>query len=502
MIAHAQSVSLDSRQNKEQSQNTIISAASSTNDELRVTRLTQFFIPIQMSGHDKDAAVAVELIYSPDEGKNWYSYKRIDITQDKFEFNASAEGEYWFAFRTMSKNGVMKQIGKTPQARVRVDTTPPQLSVNAKKNDSGEVVVEWNAEDVSLKPNNVVISLSYDSGTNWTTLATDSKNTMLIDNRETGYAKFWPHHEAASVDIRCELEDLAKNKEIFTTQLILKNEHNSTDNDNQATGSVDKKPSAVKANGTMIAPPPQPLVVSSNQPHQSMGFGKEGNGYQMSYQFSENQVAAAPGTFALPVASASANETVGNEKIGNERDNMLRTFGDVPQPVSAGVMPRVASEISANVSENNDNNQLASASFQQPPIIANVLASTNESGTNPNTTPSNTATIPAEDANRNEPEITFPGKIVLINKGVFNDQPCIIVRWVSGDTAFFGSKVDLYRSRNKYGPWRPIVFDLTNTGEYFWRITPADETPFFLRVELRSTQGTFTDFTSRPISLQ
>ncbi|MDR1493178.1 MAG: hypothetical protein LBT05_10705 [Planctomycetaceae bacterium] len=490
MIAHAQTTALDSWQNKEEPQNkTAIPLASSTNNELKITRLTQFSIPIQLNDHDKDSVVAVELLYSPNEGKNWHSCTKIDVTQEKFEFNAPSEGEYWFAFRTVSKNGSIKQIGKIPQARVRVDTTPPKLITSAKKNDSGEVVVEWIAEDLSLKSNNVAISLSYDSGTNWMALAADPKNTTTVGNRETGYAKFWPNHEAFSVEIRCELEDLAKNKEIFTTQLNLKNENKITNGDSRLALASTTESSNADATTAAAMTPPQPLVVPSYKPRQYTNDG-----------FSATNVAPIPGTFVSPIASSGVSAAV-NETIENELDNMLRSLGNAPQPVSARVMPRIANGVSANVSEKKDN-QVLSASVQQPQVIAEVLASTNENGENSNIIPPNTAIISTENAEKNKPEIIFPGKIVSIEIATsFNNQPCILVRWVSGDAVFFGSKVDLYRSTTKYGPWRPIVFDLNNSGEYFWTITPVDESPFFLRIDLRSTQGAFTDFTSRAISI-
>ena len=70
-----------------------------------------------------------------------------------------------------------------------------------------------------------------------------------------------------------------------------------------------------------------------------------------------------------------------------------------------------------------------------------------------------------------------------------------------GGTPFAESKVDLYRSETKYGPWRPIAFDLKNTGQHYWPVSVADQMPFYLRVEMRTTQGAFTDFTVQPIAL-
>jgi hypothetical protein len=100
----------------------------------------------------------------------------------------------------------------------------------------------------------------------------------------------------------------------------------------------------------------------------------------------------------------------------------------------------------------------------------------------------------------------FPGKIVFISLGQFDDpqfdnQQYIIVRWLPGGTQFAESKIDLYRSETRHGPWRPITFDLKNTGQHHWPVSVADQMPFYLRVDMRTMQGAFTDFTVQPIAL-
>jgi hypothetical protein len=47
----------------------------------------------------------------------------------------------------------------------------------------------------------------------------------------------------------------------------------------------------------------------------------------------------------------------------------------------------------------------------------------------------------------------------------------------------------------------PVAFDLANSGEYHWSIAEVDRTPFFLRVDLRTPNGLYTDFTHRVITV-
>ena len=406
--------------------------------QLQVTRQTQIPLPFKITPANQDKLNSVELVYSMDRGQNWYSYQHLPPTDTKFDFNAPEDGEYKFVFRAVYKTGEIQQFGT---ASVLVDTVPPKLTLDVHRSSSGEVTVEWTAEDAALKNTPPTVSLSYDSNATWMTLAVDLKNVKREGNRETGHVAFWPLHEAEAVEIRCELEDAAENREILTKRLVLKPSQNGISPETAMAPAADDTLAAVQPVPDITVMPPKPIVMNT------------------SYSAHEAN------EFATGVAS------------DNSLNDLLQIMGgSAPMPVSADVTQRYASNFSDMTTQ---------APANAPQMV----------GPNGNSA----AVIPTETP-------PFPGKIIIVSDGLldngqFDKQRCIIVRWMPGGTPFDDSKVDLYRSDTKYGPWRPITFNLQNTGEHYWLVSAADMMPFYLRIDLRSTQGLFTDFTLQTISL-
>ena len=412
---------------------------SNTNHQQpQATRQTQFPLPFKITQANQDKVSSVELVYSMDLGQSWYNYQHLPPTETKFDFNAPVDGEYWFVFRAIFKTGEIKQFGALPAARVLVDTVPPKLTLDTRRNNSGEVTIEWTVEDASLTNMPPTISLSYDSNATWMTLAVDRKNVNRSGNRETGHVAFWPLHDAEAVEIRCELEDAAENKEIQTKRLALKTSPNG--NATETTPVAEVTPTALQPVPDISVTPPKPIVMNTS--------------------------------YAVQDAKTSSP----NPAMDNSLNDLLQIMGGTaPSPVTADVTQRYSAGFGQTAAQPPSN---------APPMVG--------PGVN------QVATVPTETP-------PFPGKIIIVSDGLlrreFDEQRCIIVRWMSGDAPFAESKVDLYRSETKHGPWRPIAFDLKNTGEYFWLVSAADLMPFYLRVDLRSTQGLFTDYTLQTIAL-
>jgi hypothetical protein len=184
-----------------------------------------------------------------------------------------------------------------------------------------------------------------------------------------------------------------------------------------------------------------------------------------------------------------------------------------PSAVSADVTQRYADGFSDATVVGASSQSAAPA----PALLPSIPSTQFLPGTTPNNTATSTANTPQLSGQNVEPNAgngivvasdtgAFPGKILFISLGQFDDpQPdnpqYIIVRWLHGGTQFAESKIDLYRSETRHGPWRPITFDLKNTGQHHWPVSVADQMPFYLRVDMRTMQGAFTDFTVQPVAL-
>ena len=445
--------------------------------QLKITRLTQFPLSVAISQAKLGLLNSVELVYSMDCGQNWYSYQHLPPKETTtFEFNVPQDGEYWFVFRAILKTGKVEQIDPAPAARVLVDTVPPKMTLDARRNPSGEVIVEWTVEDAALKNTPPTVSLSYDSNPTRMTLAADPKNVKRDGNCETGHVAFWPLHDAEVVEIRCEQEDAADNKEIQTKRLVLKPSQNGNTSETAMPPAVDDTTTAVQPVPDITVAPPRPVVMN-NTP--------------------DTQEVTATGETPTVVASSDT------------LTDLLNAMGEMtPSAVEADVTQRYG--------DNYGNDAATSAtqpSVPAPSALSAVPPTQYVPTTSPATAVNQTAAPPrlleqnaGSDAAVSSETASFPGKIVFVSLGQYDDpqfnrQQYIIVRWMPGGTQFADSKVDMYRSETKHGPWRPIVFDLKNTGEHYWPVSAADQMPYYLRVDLRSTQGAYTDFTVHTISL-
>ena len=458
-----------------------------------ITRLSQIDIPFAISATNQQKVESVELVYSLDQGKIWHHYQTLKPSESKFEFNAAGDAEYWFVIRAKFKTGEVRQLGPTPSARAIVDTHPPQLTLNARRNTSGEVIIEWSIEDAALKKSGFpTISLSYDSNITWMTLAVDPKNVKREGNRETGYVTFWPNHDAIAVEIRCDSEDAAGNKEIQTTRLGLKQPQNETPL-HQAEDQVGHLTTNLAATDDQTATQPVPdITVTPPRPTVT---------HHRPTQQNSNSTAV-----ETPVVTKNSDNVTSDNASNNMLMELVRTMGgSPPEAVAADVEQRYANQ--TNITDTA--NKTASRSSSMPGMLTNVpmprYVPTNDShgstvANAQNADNSRTiAKLPDEvTADRG---VAFPGKIEGVSLGYFGEQQCIIVRWLEGETYFAESKVDLYRSETRHGPWRPIAFDLTNSGEYYWLVSAVDKMPFYLRIDLRSQEGLFTDFTVQTIAL-
>jgi hypothetical protein len=97
----------------------------------------------------------VQLHYSIDQGKTWKLYRGVPPSDGKITFEASGDGEYWFAVQQVYKDGRRRPSkidgATTPQRKVIVDTTPPRVELSP-VSGGGKVGVEWSirGEDVDL----------------------------------------------------------------------------------------------------------------------------------------------------------------------------------------------------------------------------------------------------------------------------------------------------------------------------------------------------------------
>ncbi|MDR1959671.1 MAG: hypothetical protein LBQ54_11625 [Planctomycetaceae bacterium] len=452
---------------------------------ISTTRQSQFFIPIGIDPSLEAEIREVELVYSVDQGKNWYTYQKITPDKKQFQFNAKRDNEYWFIFRSINQKGEAKLAQPSiPTIRVLVDTTPPKLQFAAKCEKTGEVTIDWSAEDVAFATDTPEIYLSYDMNVTWRPLAIDFSKIIKNGMMRSGRTVFHPPAGTKKVDIRCEVSDSAGNREIRAVKLDL-TEPSAVSVANTV-GTIQESPGETVS--VMPVLPPRPTLKKSTAD-----------------SLTKADVSADP------TGSAAAPSAVKAESLESVHSNLRFDSGDTMLPQNAESLPRYAEEAKPEhwefppLAENPGESQNSIITVHPelkpfdlplsgPGIESSVIKENDAEDIFPD------KTAPTEKPETVEPEPVFPGKITLISLKE-STAPQLAVRWFKGNDAVQTAKVDIYRSRTRQGPWLPIVFDLENTGEYLWNISAGEFSPFYLRIDLRSVEGLYTDFTSREINL-
>ena len=176
------------------------------------TNLRGFGIPVSINGDD-DRFIEVQLYLSLDRGQTWRMYARQATQKTEFDFQASEDGEYWFALRTLTRNRQLIPEGKlSPGLIVTVDTISPELSFQVKADPAGRVECRWQATDRHLNP--ATLKIEYRSSDDidgvWKSVPVDLQGSEFQGSYADQIA-WWPETTARELDVRMSIADRAGN---------------------------------------------------------------------------------------------------------------------------------------------------------------------------------------------------------------------------------------------------------------------------------------------------
>ncbi|MBI3466466.1 MAG: hypothetical protein HY000_25920 [Planctomycetes bacterium] len=170
-------------------------------------------------------AVEIHLYVSSDQGQSWKPYGSVKPDRRRFLWHAGADGEYWFAVRTMDEAGQLHPADGEPlqpELRVVVDTAQPTLDLSSLPRGSKLGGVQWKASDLLLDPDSLLIEYAL-----LPSQQDDPENLVwrrarVLPNRQTGGTAltgqaFWPTDLSGSILIRAQVRDRAGN--IATAQM-------------------------------------------------------------------------------------------------------------------------------------------------------------------------------------------------------------------------------------------------------------------------------------------
>jgi hypothetical protein len=128
-------------------------------------RQNLFLIPYQWtSTTDPNSASAVWLYVSKDLGHNWQKISEAQPQVRAFNYHAEADGQYWFAIRTIDKQGRSWPEGAMQaELKVIVDTTIPRFGdLSGGSADSSTLNIHWQVSDANLDATSCKVEIQVD----------------------------------------------------------------------------------------------------------------------------------------------------------------------------------------------------------------------------------------------------------------------------------------------------------------------------------------------------
>ena len=167
---------------------------------------------------DQDKPTEVHLHVSKDRGVTWETAQKTRPETKHFVFRAPKDGEYWLMSRTKYESGKYLPSGPAKaEIKVVVDTTQPELALEAVRGEGGEVHVRWKLHDVNLAPETFKIEYKV-AGANqsWQRVAVDPPAAEKSGEPHEGEIAFVPQGrpDFGTITVRAEAADRAENRTI------------------------------------------------------------------------------------------------------------------------------------------------------------------------------------------------------------------------------------------------------------------------------------------------
>lgn len=488
------------------------------------TRQTTFTIPFNVD--PRGGASEVQLHVSTDRGASWTVGSRQLPTAGQFVFRAPADGEYWFACRTIDAQG--RAVGGdkfSPELRVRVDTTLPKVDLSARVGATGEIIAAWQASDEDLVQESVIIEYQAAGDLRWQNVTLDPTKINRVGTAVSGEVTWFPTTNHRAISLRIVARDGAGNVAIINRGVYL--------------------PSSRGANPARDAKSPAPISVDpfrrddlkvSDQPPQRWPAENE----KAPETASPPRVAEAFGQFK-PVTAPIASSVASNATPALIDRPPVRSF---TAPVEPATAPRPESpapsndpqsvdigprrdDLPAGVHANFTTKKRFKLDYDSDGIPASDIAAVELWGTHDagktwlkwGTDPDRQSPFEVEV----EQEGAFGFRVVLVHRngmaghtprsgdtadiwvGVDGTQPVakfgsvaygkgassgqLQIQWTASDDWLAPRPVTLSYSAEAQGPWTPFANGLANTGQYFWSVEPSVPRRIFLKLEVRDSAG-------------
>ncbi len=165
-----------------------------------------FRIPLTIDPAERARLQEVQLFVSDDSGYTWHPRSRTTPDRPYFTFKGTRDGEYWFAVRSIAKDGTdtgQSDATPTPSMIVIVDTNPPSLLLEPNGRRGSVASVRWEVRDENLDLKTLYFEYQAEGAREWRRVP--PRQPALIGSRS------WDAGTAEPLRVRGTVEDKAHN---------------------------------------------------------------------------------------------------------------------------------------------------------------------------------------------------------------------------------------------------------------------------------------------------
>lgn len=469
-------------------------------------------IPYNWSG-SASGVTEVVLFYSADAGRSWQKAGGALPHVRSFQFQAPADGEYWFAIRTYDQSGRAAPPGPLgPEMRVVVDSARPRFeSLNAEVRN-GRLTVDLRANDQGgVDATRSHAYAQFEGSPSWTPvpLTPGLSAGVGAPSRLTGEIAAPPG--ATRVTVRASVVDRAGNREEQSTTAIA----TATSAPRQQpfgalAGSPQWRPSRAPSPSASLDPfaaaegatrPATPPAPPQREPPASTPWPSQP-------ARSRPLIAGAPPT---PPATSSPFGVASFRAAGSEplRDPipLPKSRSETPSRLvnstdfefdyeleATGRWGVAKVELWGTQDDGRSWRRFAIDSDRQSPIHVSTpgegeygfrLVVESVGGLDAPTPRPGDRPEAIVGVDLQAPRVTLGS--ARQGDGYFGDQ--LVIDWRADDRHLAERPIDLYYSSRPSGPWLPIATGLANSGRHSWRLQRHLPRSMYLRLEARDEAG-------------
>lgn len=469
------------------------------------TNKPRFRIPYNFDPQEMQrlGAREIRLYVSLDQGLRWQPSQTVAPQPGKFNFQAQADGEYWFCVRTLDGRNQLHPDDKSvqPGLQVIVDTVQPRLNLSLKQIAAGRVRLSWTSQDEHLDASQLRLEYMQPGMPQWQPMSVVPKAS---DHTE------WNVPQAGLVAVRGTISDLAGNVGQHETRLQVvggtgrpgstapdfRDPVAGNDPGSGATAAVEPPanlaPQLTSPRGTAPADPatqwPTETPQSPRTTGPSSGFvsHQPGTNPNMIRQDFLREPAPAPAPFGGPSSSAPRDPS---QRLVNQRQFHIGYRIDEVGPSGVGGV-----ELFITPDQGRSWYRYGEDPDRQSPMLVAVPKEGTygftlivRSGVGVAADPPQPGERPAflitvdETAPQVQLQVPEQGRGPNLNK--------VLLRWMTQDDQLSDRPVSLWYSAQPQGPWQPLAAGLENTGSHVWTMSPGVPMRVYFRIEVRDAAG-------------